>query len=224
MGIGVGAFSDSAAEIVGVVGDVKYGSLEDDPRPEAYVPLLQVPDLRGLMVMVRTVGDPRALIPSVRRAVVAEHPDLPIYDVKTMEDRSAEANARTRASTMLLGFFAAVALGLAAVGIYGVIAYSVGQSTREVGLRIALGATRADMFSLVLGRGMMMVAAGAFVGLIAALVLSRFLASLLYGVTATDPATFGLITALLAAVALAAAFLPARRATRVDPMVALRSE
>jgi putative ABC transport system permease protein len=226
IGIGIGYMDwdkGETAEIVGVVGDVKYGSPEEAMRPDAYVPTLAYTSPRGVYLL-RTAGDPEALIPAVRRTIQAFDRDLPIYDVKTMEQRVGTALSRMRFGALMLGVFAAIALLLAAVGLYGVMAYSVAQRTRELGIRMALGAGHRDVLRLVVTQGMALALGGLAVGLAAALALTRVLASLLYGVSTTDAPTFTGIAALLAAVSFLASYLPARRATRVDPMVALRVE
>jgi predicted permease len=221
--IGQGGLQDSAATVIGVVGDVRYGAPEQDPIPAVYIAALQHGSPRT-MVLIRAAADPVALAAAVRREVLALDSDLPIHDVRTLEDRMAAATSRTRFAALLLAVFAGVALLLAGVGIYGVIAYSVSQRTRELGVRMALGARRGDVVRLVVGQGAALAAAGIAIGLAAALALTRVLTGLLHGVTATDPATFAAISLLLAATAVAASLLPALRATRVDPLVALRSE
>ena len=210
-------------EIIGVVGDVKHTGLDVEPRAMTYWPH---PELArsGMTLVVRADGDPLGLTAAVRREVQAMDADQPIADVRTMAQLLADAVARARFSALLLAIFAAVALVLAGVGIYGVMAYAVAQRTHEIGVRRALGAQTGDVLRLVLRQGMTLALAGVGVGLVAALALTRVLASLLYGVSATDPLTFVGLAALLATVALLACLIPARRAAKVDPMVALRYE
>lgn len=211
------------SEIVGVVGDAKYAGLDIDARPMAYWPH---PELaRSFMTLVvRTDSDPLALASTIKREVQAIDKDQPIADVRTMEQLMSSSIARTRFSAMLLVVFASVALVLAAVGIYGVMAYSVEQRTREIGIRMALGAGRGDVVAMVVRQGMMLAGAGVVIGLGAAWALTRFLASLLYQVSATDTTSFLSIAIALGVVALVASLIPAYRATKVDPMVALRYE
>jgi putative ABC transport system permease protein len=211
------------SEIVGVVGDAKYAGVDVDARPMAYWPH---PELaRSFMTMiVRTESDPLTLAAALRHEVQAIDKDQPVADVRTMEQLMSSSIARTRFSAMLLVVFASVALVLAAVGIYGVMAYSVEQRTHEIGIRMALGAGRGDVVAMVVRQGMMLAGAGVVVGLGAAWALTRFLASLLYQVSATDTASFVSISIALGIVALAASLIPAYRATKVDPMVALRYE
>ena len=177
-----------------------------------------------MTLVVRTDSDPVALAATLRREVQAIDKDQPIADVRTMEQLMSGSIAKTRFSAMLLMVFASVALVLAAVGIYGVMAYSVEQRTREIGIRMALGAGRGDVVAMVVGQGMMLAGAGVVIGLGAAWALTRFLASLLYQVSATDTASFLSLSIALGFVALVASLIPAYRATKVDPMVALRYE
>jgi putative ABC transport system permease protein len=177
-----------------------------------------------MTLVVKCASDPAQLAAAVRARVRSVDKDQPLYDMATMEEVMAEGTAGRRFSLVLLAIFSCIALSLAAVGIYGVISYSVTQRTQELGTRMALGAQRRDILRLVLGQGMAMILAGAGVGAVAALLLTRFLASLLFGVSATDALAFGAAIAVLIAVALAACYLPARRAARADPMAALRWE
>jgi ABC-type antimicrobial peptide transport system permease subunit len=174
--------------------------------------------------VVRTSGDPAGLAPAVRREVRALDPDLPIYNVRTMAQRVDDSLARRRFSMLLLTLFAGLALGLAAIGIYGVIAYLVTQSTRELGIRMALGATPHGILLLILRHGLGVALLGVGAGVAGAFALTRFMRNLLFGVDAADPATFATVSLLLTAVAAAASYFPARRAARIDPMVSLRSE
>ncbi|HEY9285305.1 MAG TPA: ABC transporter permease [Pyrinomonadaceae bacterium] len=209
--------------VVGVVASVKQYALDADSRVTLYVPQRQSPS--GTMyVVARTSGDPAAAAASVAREVRAMDASVPIYDIKTMEQRLSESLARRRFAMSALGLFALVALLLAAVGIYGVMSYSVAQRQHEIGIRMAMGAQRRDVVWLVVGQGMVLAAAGVALGLAGALGLTRLMTGLLFGVTATDPVTFGGVALLLGAATLLACYLPARRATKVDPMVALRYE
>jgi len=209
--------------IVGVVGDVRNSGLSVTPLPQMYVPLGQSPAL-SMALVVRTTVDAPSVISIMRREVFALDPGQPLYDVKTMEQRMAATVAQPRFQTVLLGIFAALALILAAVGIYGVIAQSVAQRTHEIGIRMALGARPAVVLLMVLGEGAALAASGIALGLVGMLALGRVLSSLLYEVAPFDPATFAEAVLLLTAVALAACHVPARRAARVDPMTALRWE
>ncbi len=211
------------AEIIGIVGDVRYDSLIDNAEPTTYMPH---PDLtyEFMTLVIRTSGDPTALAPAVQREVRSLDPEQPISDVRTMNQVMAETVGRARFSTLLLGLFAALATVLAAVGIFGVMNYSLSLRTREIGLRMALGAQPAQVLVLMLRQGLSLTLIGTVIGLASAFALTRLLSSLLFGVTAADPATFGGIVVLLIIVSLIACYLPARRAMRIDPLIALRSE
>jgi len=211
------------SEIIGVVGNVHEMGLDAVPEPAVYWPHPELV-MSAMTVLVRTSSDPLALVSAARGELQKLDPELPMAAVATMDQLLADSLSRSRFTMLLLGIFAAVALLLAAVGIYGLIAYSVTQRTQELGIRIALGAQRRDVLRLVLAQGTRLTLLGLALGVLAALALSRLLATLLFGVTATDPLTFAGVAALLAFVALLACFLPARRATRVDPLVALRYE
>ena len=209
--------------IVGVVGDVRQSGLEAEPRPEFFYPFFQVEFSSGTFV-VRTSGNPNAMIAALRSEVQAVDKDQPLFRVRTMDEVLAQSVARRRLVMLLFGIFGGVALVLAAVGLYGVMRYSVTQRTREIGIRMALGAARGDVTRLVVGQGMTLTLVGVGIGLAASFFLTRLMASLLYGVSAADPVTFALVSLFLIGVALGASFVPARRATKVDPMVALRHE
>jgi putative ABC transport system permease protein len=202
---------------------VRHLGLDIEPRPEVYYHTNTSPPF-GPVLVIRTTADPKQLIAAVRTQVRALDHDLPIANLSTMEQLLTQSVAQRRFAVLLVGIFAALAALLAAVGLYGVISYSVTQRTQEIGLRVALGAQRVDVLRMVIGQGMALTAIGVAVGLTAALALTRLMANWLYGVSAQDPATFAAIALLLAAVGFAACYLPARRASRVDPMVALRYE
>ena len=210
-------------EIVGVVGDVQNAGLDATPGPHAYTPYRQRP-WSAISLVVRSNAEPLALTADVRAQVLSVDKDQPVTAVQTMEQILADNVSQPRLTMLLLGIFAAVAMLLAAVGIYGVMSYSVTQRTHEIGIRMALGASRGDVLRLVVGQGMALALAGVVIGLGAALALTRLMAGLLFGVGTTDPLTFTVTPLVLAGVALVASFVPARRATRIDPMVALRYE
>jgi putative ABC transport system permease protein len=213
-----------------VVADVKNHGLEKPTGTEIYLPHGQFYS-RGdrvlfLALRARTGAgtSPTALVPALRRELQALDPALPLAQVRTMDEVLVAAQSRPRFLTLLLTLFAGVALVLAAVGIYGVIAYSVAQRTKEFGVRMALGAQRLDVLRIVLGQGLRLTLIGLVLGLFGAILLTRFLTTLLFGVNPTDPLTFLAVSAVLGAVAFLASYVPARRATRVHPMVALRYE
>jgi putative ABC transport system permease protein len=210
-------------EVVGVVANVKHQRLDREAKPEVYFPFQQYPQ-NFLSLVVRTTQDPSGMTSAIRSQVLALDPDQPVFDIKTMDERLSKSVSQSRFIMLLLAAFSGLALALSAVGVYGVMAYTVAQRTHEIGIRVALGAQAKDVLRLVLGQGMRLTLIGVGVGLMAALLLTRVMASLLYGVTATDPLTFIAVAALLSAVALLACFIPARRALKVDPMVALRYE
>ncbi len=210
-------------EIVGVVGHVKQRGLEGESPVQYYIPLRQRP-LNSVFLVVRTSSDPSSLTPSVRGAIRSLDPELPVFNVTSMEQLVSDSMAQRRFSMFLFGIFAAVALVLASVGLSGVMAYSVTQRTHEIGIRMALGASRGQVLRLVVGQGMILSAVGLGLGVAGALAATRLMAKLLFGVGATDPTTFVVIALVLGLVALVASYLPARLATRVDPMIALRYE
>ena len=210
--------------IVGVVADTRDAGLGSDPMPTVYIPLAVMPTWTSFSYVVRTEQEPTALIAAIRRVFRELDSALPLRRVRTMDEVLAAAVAPARWSTTLLGVFAGVALVIAVLGVFGVLSFIVTQRTRELGIRIALGAAPAQVRRLVVRRGLTLGVAGILLGIAGAIALTRFMGSLLYGVTATDPVTYGGVSALLVAAALLASYLPARRATRVDPIRALRSE
>ena len=206
-----------------MVGDVHQIGLDTSPEPNVYWPHPELVMSR-MTILVRTSNDPLAMVSAARNELQQIDPELPMAAVAPMDQLLADSLSRSRFTMLLLGIFAAVALVLAAVGIYGLIAYSVTQRTQELGIRIALGAQRRDVLRLVLGQGTRLTLLGVTVGVLAGLGFARLLSTLLFGVSATDPLTFACVAALLGLVGLAACYIPARRATRVDPIVALRYE
>jgi putative ABC transport system permease protein len=218
--------------VVGVTKNVTQSDWAVPIAPEIYSAALQNSKFLGetnssisyITLVVRTAGDPAAMAKSVKSTVWSFDHNLPISEVVTMDGVVAEATAQPRFEMLLLGVFAAVALALAAVGIYGVMSYSVSRRTHEIGIRVSLGATRAQILALVLRQGLILAVTGLAIGVIGAMFLSRLMAGLLYGVQPTDPVTYIGVGALLLLVAVAAAYVPARRAMRVDPIVALRYE
>ena len=211
--------------IVGVVGDVKNEGLGAEIAPAMYCPFTQESfNIRTMTLVLRTDVDPTSFVAAVRREVNSLDPDLALANIRTMDQLMSKSLGRSRYRGVLLGIFAIVALILAMIGIYGVIAYAVSQRTREIGIRIALGAQKRDIFRMVVGHGLTLSLIGVVIGVAASLILTRYLASLLYGVSSTDPTTFTSVVILLITVALLACSIPARRATRVDPMNALRHE
>jgi putative ABC transport system permease protein len=211
-------------QVIGVVKDVHQFELSADPKPQMYLSYRQAEFFWPEDLVVRTDVDPASLAATVRNAVWEIDKEQPVSNIRTMEDILADSIARQRFSMLLLGVFAGVALLLAAVGIYGVMSYSVAQRTHEIGIRMALGAQTSAVLKLAVGYGLKLVVAGVVIGLVAAFVLTRLMSTLLFGITATDPATFALISLLLIAVAAIASYIPARRATKVDPLIALRYE
>jgi putative ABC transport system permease protein len=210
-------------EIVGVVGDVRYASVDSEPMPEIYVPHTQQ-SWYFMALAVRTSSDPMAMIRSVRREVLAVDQDQPVYQIQSMQDLVSKSIAQPRFYSTTLGVFAILALILAGVGVYAVMSYSVTQRTHEIGVRMAMGAERRDVIKLILKEGLLLVVIGMSIGLAGALALTRIVASLLFGVSPNDVITFALIALLLILIALLACYIPARRATRIEPMVALRYE
>ena len=211
-------------QIVGVVNDVRQFQLDAEPKPQMYLHYAQMGffDVRDLVV--KTEVDPASLAATVRRTVWEIDKDQPVSNISTMNEILGESIARQRFSMLLLAIFAGVAMLLAAVGIYGVMSYSVAQRRSEIGLRMALGAQKLDVLKLTVGQGLKLVLIGIGIGLVGAFLLTRLMSSLLFGVTATDPLTFVSISAILIGVACLASYIPARRATKVDPLIALRYE
>jgi predicted permease len=223
IGVGQGGFHEGGAEVVGVVTNVRYRAIETEATPDVYVPLAQSYQAR-MRLVVRSQLDTQSAVSAIRREVRALDPNLPLSEVKTMEERVGDAMWRTRVGAWLLSAFAALALVLTAIGIFGVMAQTVTQRTSEIGIRMALGAQRRDVLTLVLGSAARVTLVGLVVGIAAALALTRVVAALLYDVQPHDPVTYVSVAVLLAFVALAACYIPARRATRVDAVVALRTE
>ncbi len=209
--------------IVAVVGDVKGSSLDATAAPEVYVPYAQH-QVDSLTIVVRTAGDPMAFVPMARADIASLDRDLPLAGVRTMDEVIGRSIAERRFTMLLLVSFAAVAVVLAAIGVYGVLAYLVSQRTQEIGVRLAIGATPGDVVRLFVREGAALTMVGVAGGLAGALVVTRALSTLLFGVTTTDPLTFAAVAGTLAIVALLACYLPARRAGRVDPMTALRTD
>ena len=218
-----GAQDSTWITIVGVVGHAAHEGLDAEPRIQYYFPPSQA-GLRNFTIAARGPGKPLGMLPAMREAVHSIDRNLPLSAVNTMDKLVESSVGQRKLSMMLLGLFSAIAMVLASIGIYGVMSYSVAQRTREIGVRMALGAVRSRVLLLVVGQGMALAGAGVAIGLIAAFALTRLLSSQLFSVGATDPATFALVSALLAAIALVATLVPALRATRVDPAVALRDE
>jgi len=213
--------------VVGIVGDVKEMGLEAPAKPEMFFPYQQMGGTLWNIprdLIVRTTGDPLSITPALRQAIWSVDSSQPISNIRTMDEILAEEVAQRRVGMTMLVAFATLALLLASLGIYGVISYSVTQRTQEIGIRMALGASRGDVLRLVMTDGLRLAATGVAIGLGAAFAMTRLMAGLLYGVSASDPRTLAVVTVLLTAVALLACYVPARRATKVDPMIALRYE
>jgi putative ABC transport system permease protein len=210
-------------EIVGVVGDIREGALNKEPEPAIYWSHPREP-YSGMALVIRANGDATRLSMAVQKEIRSLDPEQPVADVRTMEQVIAKSIARPRFNMLLLSIFAGVALVLASVGLYGVMNYSATQRTHEVGIRMALGATRGDIMRLVVGNGMLLTVTGIVIGVVASWGLTRVMSNLLFGITATDLPTYLGVSAVLATVALIANYIPARRATRVNPVIALRYE
>jgi ABC-type antimicrobial peptide transport system permease subunit len=224
--VGLGSKRYPLMTVIGVVADIKHLSFREEPAPEMYVPFTQklYPSLLTMQVVLRTKTDPSAMTASVRDAIHSVDPDLPLADVTTLDAIVGNSMAQPRFSLLLLGSFAAIALLLASIGLYGVISYSVAQRTQEIGIRTALGAQRHNVFGMILREGVQLVGLGIVIGIAVALGVTQIMAGFLYGVRPQDPLTFLAVALVLMAVALIACYVPARRATRVDPMMALRYE
>jgi putative ABC transport system permease protein len=214
---------DEAFTIVGVVGDVHHRSLREEPLGQLFLSYQQF-SARRMNIVVKTAGDPLTVLPALRQHLASIDSNLPLSNVATMETLMADSLALPRMLAFLMGGFAVASLLLAAIGIYGLIAYTVTLRTQEFGIRMALGAAGGDVLRLVLGRAARLTGIGLAAGALAAVAATRFIESMLFGVTASDLTTFAATALLLGAVALLASYLPARRAVRVDPVTALRSE
>jgi putative ABC transport system permease protein len=210
-------------EIVGVVRNATVIQVGEDPQPAIYLPLAQnfTP---AATIQVRSTGDPANVMETVRKQIQSLEPNLPLTNITTMEQQLDQALFAPRMGAALLGLFGLLALILAGIGIYGVMAYSVAQRTQEIGIRLALGAARGEIIRMVIRQGMFLAISGLVIGIVASAALSRLVSSLLFGISATDPRVFGTVSVILAIVALLACYLPARRATRIDPIAALRIE
>jgi putative ABC transport system permease protein len=212
-------------EVVGVVGSIRSRKLSDDPAPEMYRPYMQyLGPAFGSSLVIRTTGDPSALTAAIRHEIHTRYPAQPIGDVKLMTDVVAQSVELPKFYTALLGTFAGLAIALAGAGIYGVMSYAVARRTREVGIRMALGASGASVVKMVLGEGIALAGVGVVIGIAGSIGLTRLLASQLYRTSATDPAAFAIVSVVLIAVAGVAVLVPATRAARVDPVIALREE
>jgi predicted permease len=220
----VGFNSQAPREIVGVLADERNNNLKDDPRPNVYVPYFQTVWSNSMYLVVRSGVTPSSLSPALRGQIRAVAPGSPIYDEKTMEQVFSDALAQPRFSAVILIVFSATALLLASAGIYAFVSFLTAQRVQEFAIRMALGAQASDILKLVLSRGLLLATMGVAAGTAAALILTRLISSLLFGISPTDPITFAGIAAIVMAVVMAACYFPARRATKVDPMVALRSE
>jgi putative ABC transport system permease protein len=209
--------------IVGVIGDIRHGGLEEVPQPEVYINYLQGPPVSPFIV-VRTTGDPALLAETVRAEARRIDKNLPLYDMRTMSTLRADAVATRRFILLIVGAFGLLALGLAAIGVYGVMSLIVSERTREVGVRLALGAQPAELLRMIIGQASKLAVIGVAIGIVAAALVSPLLNSQLYGVRAADPVTFVMVPLALLTVAALAALVPARKAMRVDPVTALRIE
>ena len=223
MGFGCDRKDRLCRTIVGVVGNIRQESITDGASAELYVPSAQLP-MNSITLFVRTGGDPLSFVSAVRNAVLTIDNNQPIYGVKTLAQRVSDATAISRSLTVLFTAFALLALVLGSVGIYGIVSYAVTQRTPEIGLRMALGANRRNILQLILRHGLVLVLSGVVIGVAGAFALTRFLTTLLFGVTATDRLTFVAVSLIFFVIAMCASLIPARRAMKVDPLTALRYE
>lgn len=225
-------YEEPPRQVIGVVADIRDHALSKKPEPMMYVPIAQLTDgltaadnaFSPIMWAIRTKSEPYSLIAKIRRELRIASGGLPVAHIRSMDQVSVQSTARTNFNVTLLSIFAGLAMLLAAIGIYGVMSYTVGQRVHEIGIRMALGARAGDVLSLVLRQGLSLTLVGIVIGVFGASWLTGAMKSLLFGVRPTDPLTFAIVTALLLAVALIATYIPARRATKVDPIVALRFE
>jgi ABC-type antimicrobial peptide transport system permease subunit len=224
LGFGTDPGTHTEMEIIGVVKDIKYMNLRQEIPIQAYVPYMNSPYLSGMTIYVRTAGEPNQLMSSIRAKMRDLDANIPVYAMRTMDEQISNSLSTDRMIASLSTVFGSVATVLAIIGLYGVMSYSVAQRTREIGIRMALGAEQGKVIGMVMREVTMLIAIGVTVGVPAALLLTRVVKSQLYGLEAHDPWTVGLATALLAIVACAAGYVPAMRASRVDPMKALRYE
>jgi predicted lysophospholipase L1 biosynthesis ABC-type transport system permease subunit len=233
IGQGVGpAFAEGPRQIIGIVGDIRDGALSDDPQPTMYVPFAQLPDgvtalnarISALGWVVRTRGEPHALSSAIQKELREASGGLPVARIQSMDEIVVQSTARSDFNMLLLTVFGCAALLLAAIGVYGLMSYSVEQRTQEIGIRLALGAELGQVRNMVIVQGMSLAVAGVAIGTVSAFALSRLIETLLFGVTARDPVVFVAVPGVLTLVALIAVWLPALRATRIDPIDALRCE
>jgi len=229
----IDAVNEPSREIVGVVGDVRHNRYEREAQPQMYVPYVQHPLVSqarwvesqlAMTFVVRSAGDPLRLVPALRAAVAEVDRNLPIFNIKTLDEYVAEQLWQPQQTMTLLAMFGTIAVVLAMIGVYGIMAYAIRQRTHEIGIRMALGASRGDVLRLVIVQGLLLVALGVAIGIAGSLALTRLLGTLLWGVTPTDPFTYVVVIMTLVTVALLACYLPARRASFIEPMIALRHE